>query len=149
MKGLYDNKSASQLYEEEYEPGHEGMNSNNFVVTRELLRRITQRRSPSSWRFGSAAWTSGPPTRTRSSRPTQTTSGTPTRRSSTTSRTGTRHQFDEFVDSVYLDEEWINGEAQVTDLLIERPGWSARISRSRSTCASTRSPARRPAAIPS
>ena len=30
--GLYDNKSASQLYGEEYVPGHEGMNSNNFVV---------------------------------------------------------------------------------------------------------------------
>ena len=26
-------------------------------------------------------------------------------------------QFDEFVDSVYLDEEWIQGEAQITDLL--------------------------------
>ena len=28
------------------------------------------------------------------------------------------NQFDEFVDTVYLDEEWIEGEAQVTDLLI-------------------------------
>jgi hypothetical protein len=29
------------------------------------------------------------------------------------------NQFDEFVDSVYLTEDWINGEAGVTDLLRE------------------------------
>ena len=34
ITGLYDTQSASQIYEEEYVPGHEGMNSNNFVVTK-------------------------------------------------------------------------------------------------------------------
>ena len=119
VKGLYDNKSASQLYAEKYEPGHEGMNSNNFVVARRAGTTITQRRSRSSWRSGSAAWTSGRPTRTRSSRPTQTTSATRTTRSSTYLKNWYETQFDEFVDSVYLDEDWINGEAQVTELLRE------------------------------
>ena len=63
--------------------GPRGDDQQQLHRARRATTTLTPRRSPSSSRCGSAAWTSGPPTRTRSSLPTQTTSGTPTRRNST------------------------------------------------------------------
>ena len=87
VTGLYDTQSASQIYGEQYVPGHEGMDSNNFVVLKSWYDTHPGE-LPSSCRYGSEGWKSGRTTRTPSSRPIPTTSDTPTTMNWHSSRTG-------------------------------------------------------------
>jgi hypothetical protein len=114
--GLYDNKSASQLYGEEYVPGHEGMNSNNFVVTKTWYDEHPEEvafflevweRGLQEWQTNKEAILEAYPDDF----------GYKNDEELAFLLDWYDTQFDEFVDSVYLDEEWIEGEAQVTDLL--------------------------------
>jgi hypothetical protein len=116
--GLYDNKSASQLYADNYEPGHEGMDSNNFVV----LESWYEDHIPeiafflSVWQVGLDAWANDRQA-ILDAYPDDFGYENPEELAYLNEWYDT--QFDEFVDSVYLTEDWIDGEAQVTELLRE------------------------------
>lgn len=113
---LYDGKSASQLYGEEYVPGHEGMNSNNFVVTKSFYDEHPAEiafflevwdRGLQEWETNKDAILDAYPDDFGYKNPEQL----------DFLKQWYATQFDEFTDTVYLDETWIQGEAQVTDLL--------------------------------
>jgi hypothetical protein len=116
--GLYDNKSASQLYEELYAPGHEGMNSNNFVVLKDWYSDHIPEIAffLSVWQRGLDEWASNKEA-ILDAYPDD--FGYENEEEKQFLLDWYDNQFDEFVDSVYLTEDWINGEAGVTDLLRE------------------------------
>ena len=117
--GLYDNKSASQLYADNYEPGHEGMDSNNFVV----LKSWYDDHVPevafflSVWQRGLDEWADN---RQAILEAYPDDFGYKNDAELAFLNDWYDNQFDEFVDSVYLTEDWINGEAEVTELLRKR-----------------------------
>jgi hypothetical protein len=114
--GLYDNKSASQLYAEQYVPGHEGMDSNNFVALKSwydshipqvaFFLKVWQR-GLDEWQTNRDAILKAYPDDF----------GYKNDQELAFLKDWYANQFNEFVDSVYLDQDWINGEAQVTELL--------------------------------
>ena len=116
--GLYDNMSASQLYAENYVPGHEGMNSNNFVV----LESWYSDHIPevafflSVWERGLQEWQTN---REAILDAYPEDFGYTNEEEKAFLLDWYETQFDEFVDSTYLDEAWIEGEAPITDLLRE------------------------------
>jgi hypothetical protein len=116
--GLYDNMSASQLYAENYVPGHEGMNSNNFVV----LESWYSDHIPevafflSVWERGLQEWQTN---REAILDAYPEDFGYTNEEEKAFLLDWYETQFDEFVDSAYLDEAWIEGEAPITDLLRE------------------------------
>jgi ABC-type nitrate/sulfonate/bicarbonate transport system substrate-binding protein len=113
---LYDGRGASELYAEQYEPGHEGMMSNNFVTLESWYDD-----HPGEIAFFLEVWQRA-------------------LEEFNTNRDAVidaypehfgyqndeekqfvidwyNNVFNEFVDDVYLTEEWINGEAEVTEIL--------------------------------
>jgi hypothetical protein len=116
VKGLYDSKSASQLYAEQYVPGHEGMNSNNFVTLKSWYEGHLQEVAffLSVWQRGLDEWQTN---RDEILAAYPDDFGYANDKELEFLKNWYETQFDEFVDSVYLDEDWINGEAQVTELL--------------------------------
>ena len=117
ITGLYDTQSASQLYGEEYVPGHEGMNSNNFVVTKSWYDEHPEEVAffLSVWDRGLQEWADN---RDAILEAYPEDFGYTNDEELAFLKEWYDNQFNEFVDTVYLDEEWIEGEAQVTDLLI-------------------------------
>ena len=117
ITGLYDTQSASQLYGEEYVPGHEGMNSNNFVVTRSWYDEHPEEVAffLSVWDRGLQEWAEN---RDAILEAYPEDFGYTNDEELAFLKEWYDNQFNEFVDTVYLDEEWIEGEAGVTDLLI-------------------------------
>ncbi|HEX5936199.1 MAG TPA: ABC transporter substrate-binding protein [Actinomycetota bacterium] len=118
VAGLYDAKSASQLYGEEYVPGHEGMNSNNFVVLKSWYDEHPEEvafflevwdRGLQEWETNRDAILDAYPEDF----------GYQTPEELEFLKNWYETQFNEFVDTVYLDETWIEGELQVTDLLAD------------------------------
>ena len=114
--GLYDGKSASQLYAEQYVPGHEGMNSNNFVVTRTWYEEHPEEvafflevwdRGLEEWATNKDAILEAYPDDF----------GYDNDEELEYLKQWYETSFDEFTDTVYLDEAWIEGELQVTTLL--------------------------------
>jgi hypothetical protein len=116
VKGLYDNKSASQLYEENYAPGHEGMNSNNFVVLKSYYDTHPGEIAffLSVWQKGLDEWATNKDAILKAY---PDDFGYKDDAELQYLEDWYANQFDEFVDSVYLDQAWIEGEAKVTDLL--------------------------------
>jgi hypothetical protein len=116
ITGLYDTQSASQIYGTEYVPGHEGMNSNNFVVTRSWYDEHPEEVAffLSVWDRGLQEWANN---RDAILEAYPEDFGYTTDEQLAFLKDWYENQFNEFVDTVYLDEEWIEGEAQVTDLL--------------------------------
>jgi hypothetical protein len=116
--GLYDNQSASQLYAENYVPGHEGMNSNNFVV----LESWYSDHIPevafflSVWERGLQEWQTN---REAILDAYPEDFGYTNEEEKAFLLDWYETQFDEFVDTAYLDEAWIEGEAPITELLRE------------------------------
>ena len=117
ITGLYDTQSASQIYGTEYVPGHEGMNSNNFVVTKSWYDEHPEEvafflsvwdRGLQEWAINRDAILDAYPEDF----------GYTSDEELAFLKDWYENQFNEFVDTVYLDEAWIAGEAQVTDLLI-------------------------------
>jgi ABC-type nitrate/sulfonate/bicarbonate transport system substrate-binding protein len=116
--GLYDNKSASQLYGEEYVPGHEGMNSNNFVVLKSWYDEHPEEVAffLEVWDRGLQEWATN---RDAILEAYPDDFGYKNDEELAFLKDWYETQFNEFVDTVYLDEEWIEGESQVTDLLAD------------------------------
>jgi hypothetical protein len=116
VKGLYDNKSASQLYAENYAPGHEGMNSNNFVVLESWYRDHPGEVAffLSVWERGLQEWAEN---RDEILKAYPDDFGYKSPEQLDYLKNWYDTQFNEFVDSVYLDEKWIEGEEGVTELL--------------------------------
>jgi hypothetical protein len=116
VKGLYDNKSASQLYAEKYAPGHEGMDSNNFVVLKSYYDGHHGEVAffLKVWQRGLDEWASH---KEEILKAYPDDFGYKDDAELAFLQDWYKTQFDEFVDSVYLDEDWINGEAGVTTLL--------------------------------
>ncbi len=114
--GLYDNKSASQLYAEKYAPGHEGMNSNNFVVLKSWYDDHPGEVAffLKVWQAGLDAWANDKDAILKAY---PDDFGYKNDAELSYLENWYSTQFDEFVDSVYLDQDWINGEAGVTTLL--------------------------------
>jgi hypothetical protein len=114
--GLYDNKSASQLYADNYEPGHEGMDSNNFVVLESWYGDHVPEVAffLSVWQRGLDEWANN---RQAILEAYPDDFGYKDAAELAYLNDWYENQFNEFVDSVYLTEDWINGEAQVTELL--------------------------------
>jgi ABC-type phosphate/phosphonate transport system substrate-binding protein len=115
---LYDGRSASQLYGDEYVSGHEGMNSNNFVVTKEWYESHPEEvafflevwdRGLQEWQENREAIVEAYPDDF----------GYQNDEQREYLMNWYEEQFDEFTETIYLDEEWIEGEAQVTDLLAD------------------------------
>jgi ABC-type nitrate/sulfonate/bicarbonate transport system substrate-binding protein len=116
--GLYDGKSASQLYGEEYVPGHEGMNSNNFVVLKSWYDEHPEEvafflevwdRGLQEWETNRDAILDAYPEDFGYKNPEEL----------AFLKEWYETQFNEFTETVYLDETWIEGELQVTDLLAD------------------------------
>lgn len=115
---MYDGRSASQLYGEEYVPGHEGMNSNNFVVTLEWYEQHPEEVAffLEVWDRGLQEWASN---REAIVEAYPDDFGYQNDEELAYLMDWYDEQFDEFTETVYLDEEWIEGEAQVTSLLAD------------------------------
>lgn len=118
IEGIYDTQSASQIFGSEYVPGHEGMNSNNFVVTKTWYEEHPREvafflevwdRGLQEWADNREAIVDAYPDDF----------GYTTDEQKAFLLEWYDNQFNEFVDTVYLDEAWIEGESQVTELLIE------------------------------
>ena len=116
IAGLYDTQSASQIFGTEYVPGHQGMNSNNFVVTKTWYDEHPEEVAffLSVWDRGLQEWASN---RDAILEAYPEDFGYTSDEELAFLKDWYENQFNEFVDTVYLDEEWIAGEAQVTDLL--------------------------------
>ena len=116
VKGLYDNKSASQLYAENYAPGHMGMDSNNFVVLKSYYDTHPGEIAffLSVWQRGLDEWANH---RDEILKAYPDDFGYKTPDELAFLENWYKTQFNEFVDSVYLDQQWINDEAKVVDLL--------------------------------
>jgi hypothetical protein len=116
VKGLYNNESASQLYADNYEPGHMGMDSNNFVVLKSWYDE-----HPGEVAFFLQVWQRGldewADHKDEILKAYPDDFGYKNDDELAFLENWYETQFDEFVDSVYLDEDWIQGEAKVTDLL--------------------------------
>ena len=116
IKTLYDGKSGSQMYAEVYEPGHEGLNSNNFIALLSwyedhpgeiaFFLEVWQR-ALDEWAANRDEIIETYPDHFAAEDESQI----------EFMKDYFTNTFDWFVDSPYLDEAWIEGEAQVTEIL--------------------------------
>jgi ABC-type nitrate/sulfonate/bicarbonate transport system substrate-binding protein len=113
---MYDGKTASQLYEEEYEPGHIGMNSNNFVTLESWYEE-----NPGEvgfflevWEVAMNEWKEH---RDEIIEQYQEDFGWTNDEELKFVQDYYENVYDNFLDTVYLDPEWIQGEAGVTQIL--------------------------------
>lgn len=113
---MYDGKTASQLYEEEYEPGHIGMNSNNFVTLESWYSE-----NPGEVAFFLEVWevamNEWKEHRDEIIETYQEDFGWTNDEELKFVQDYYENVYDNFLDTVYLDEEWIQGEAGVTQIL--------------------------------
>lgn len=116
MGTLFEGKSASELYGEVYQPGHEGMMSNNFVTLQSWYEENPEavafflevwQRALDEWSVNREAIIDAYPEHFAADSPEQT----------QFIKDYFNNTFDWFVDSPYLDEEWIEGEAEITEIL--------------------------------
>jgi len=116
VKVLYDGKSASQLYAEHYEPGHEGMNSNNFITLRSWYEDHPEEVAffLEVWQRGLDEWENN---RDAIMEAYPQHFGHQNEEQLEYLMDYNDNVFDEFVDTVYLTEEWIEGEVQIVELL--------------------------------
>lgn len=113
---MYDGKTASQLYEEQYQPGHIGMDSNNFVTTKSwyedhpgevaFFLQVWQR-ALDEWHAHRNEIIDGDPEDF----------GYQNDAEKQFVKDYYANTYDNFLDTVYLDQKWIDGEQGVTDIL--------------------------------
>jgi ABC-type nitrate/sulfonate/bicarbonate transport system substrate-binding protein len=113
---LYDGKTASQLYEENYEPGHIGMDSNNFVTLKSwydkhpgevaFFLKVWQR-ALDEWHAHQSEIIDAD----------QEDFGYQNDDQKKFVKDYYANTYDNFLDSVYLDQKWIEQEQGVTDIL--------------------------------
>jgi ABC-type nitrate/sulfonate/bicarbonate transport system substrate-binding protein len=113
---MYDGKTASQLYEENYEPGHIGMDSNNFVTLKSWYDE-----HPGEVAFFLEVWERAlnewADHRNEIIEANQEDFGYQNDEELKFVEDYFKNTYDNFLDTVYLDEKWIEGEAGVTDIL--------------------------------
>jgi ABC-type nitrate/sulfonate/bicarbonate transport system substrate-binding protein len=116
VKPLYDGKSASQLYGDFIVPGHEGVMSNNFVVTKTYYDAHPKEIAffLSVWQRGVEEWYAHTAEIVKAY---PEDFGWQTTQQYDWVLDWLNTHFDEFVHSVYMDETWIQGEEGVTDML--------------------------------
>jgi hypothetical protein len=113
---MYDGKTASQLYEENYEPGHEGMDSNNFVTLESWYSE-----HPGEVAFFLEVWDRA--MQEFEANRDEIIAGDPESFGYTDDaelkfvQDYFENTYNNFLDTVYLDEKWIEAEAGVTDIL--------------------------------
>ncbi len=117
VTGLYDTQSASQIYGEQYVPGHEGMDSNNFVVLKSWYDTHPDEVAffLSVWQRGLEEWANNKDA-ILEAYPDD--FGYTNDDELAFLKDWYQTKFDEFVDSVYMDQTWIEGEEQIQNLLI-------------------------------
>jgi hypothetical protein len=115
---MYDGKSASQLYGEEIVPGHEGVNSNNFVARKEWFATHVDEaafflevwdRAMQEWEKHRNEIIDAYPQHF----------AVENKSEAQFMKDYFANTFDWFVDTPYLDEEWIEGERGVYELVKE------------------------------
>ena len=118
VTGLYDTQSASQIYGEQYVPGHEGMDSNNFVVLKSWYDTHPDEVAffMSVWQRGLEEWANNKDA-ILEAYPDD--FGYTNDDELAFLKDWYQTKFDEFVDSVYMDQTWIEGEEQIQNLLID------------------------------
>ncbi len=113
---MYDGRNASLLYEQEYEPGHEGMNSNNFVTLESWYDEHPEEVAffLEVWDVAMQEW---------KKHRDEIIEGDPENFGYTNDQELKfvqdyfENTYDNFLDTVYLDPEWIEGEMGVNDIL--------------------------------
>jgi hypothetical protein len=118
LKVMYDGKSASQLYGEEIVPGHEGVNSNNFVARKEWFDSHQEEAAffLEVWERGMQEWEQN---RDKIIDAYPQHFAVENKRESDFIKNYFENTFDWFVDTPYLDEEWIEGERGVYELVVD------------------------------
>ena len=113
---MYDGQNASQLYEQEYVPGHEGMNSNNFVTLESWYSEHPEEVAffLEVWDVAMQEWKENRD---------EIIEGDPENFGYTSDeelkfvQDYYENTYDNFLDTVYLDPEWIEGEMGVNQIL--------------------------------
>lgn len=113
---LYDGKTAAQLYEEKYEPGHVGMNSNNFVTLHSWYKDHPDEVAffLSVWQRALDEWKAH---QSEIIDANQEDFGYQNDVEKQFVKDYYANTYDNFLDSVYLTPKWIEQEQGVTDLL--------------------------------
>jgi ABC-type nitrate/sulfonate/bicarbonate transport system substrate-binding protein len=115
---LYDGKSASQLFAEEFSPGHDGVDSNMFVARKDFFDE-----NPKAvafflkvWQRGMDLWQEDPNTIIEAQP-----EGFAIQNDADEKfmKDYIANSFDFFNESVYLDREWIETECKVVDMIRE------------------------------
>jgi ABC-type nitrate/sulfonate/bicarbonate transport system substrate-binding protein len=115
---LYDGKSASELFAEEYAPGHDGVDSNMFVARKDFFEE-----NPEAIAFFLKVWQRGmdlwqeDPNKIIEAQP----EGFAIQNAADEKfmKDYIKNGFDFFNEEVYLDQEWIDAECKVVDLIRE------------------------------
>jgi ABC-type nitrate/sulfonate/bicarbonate transport system substrate-binding protein len=116
VRPLYDGKSASELYGEEIVPGHFGVDTNDFVATKEWFDEHTEEAAAflELWQQGVDLWKEDPDQIIEAD---PEGFGVQEPADSEFIKDYVRNTFDFFHDSVYLTEEFVEGERGVFDLI--------------------------------
>ena len=117
LKPLYDGKGASQLFGEFYKPGHAGMTSNDFISLLSWYEDHPEEIAffNEVWQVAVDEWHANIPEIVEAY-PQHFTSEGPEQVAFAID--WYTNVFNFFVDNVYLDEEWINNEAEVFNILV-------------------------------
>jgi hypothetical protein len=119
VKIMYDGKGISQIYESKFAPGHEGFDSNNFVCTKTYYDA-----HPGEIAFFASVWERG--VKEFWAHMPEIVHGYPNDFGWTTEAEYNweidymQNWWNEWVDTVYMDEKWITGEQGVTKLLVDQ-----------------------------
>ena len=119
VRPLYDGKSVAQLYGEEIEPGHFGVDTNDFVASKEWFDEHPEEAAAflELWQQGVDLWKKDPD-RVIDADPEG--FGVLEPADATFMKDYVKNTFDFFHDSVYLTPEFVEGERGVFDLLQEQ-----------------------------
>ena len=120
MKVLYDEKAAWEIFEEQFAPGHKGLMGNNFVATEEWYDA-----NPDGVEFFLALWDEGlkaweqDKEKIIAQYPQHFAIDEEKPEEGVQWFVDYLNAHDWFVDTVYLDQEWIDNEMKVFDLMKE------------------------------
>lgn len=120
MKVLYDEKAAWEIYEEEFAPGHQGMMGNNFVATEEWYDSHPKEVEffLDMWETGIQEWAEHKE-EIIAQYPQHFAIDEENPEAGVQWFVDYLNEHDWFVDTVYLDQEWVDNELKVFDLMKE------------------------------
>jgi hypothetical protein len=119
VKIMYDGKGVSQIYEANFAPGHEGFDSNNFVCTKTYYDAHPKEVAffASVWERGVQEWWAHMPEIIKQY---PNDFGWQTDAEYQWVVDHLTNGWNEWVDTVYLDEKWIKGEDGVMTMLVDQ-----------------------------